>query len=379
MGVYAITGGSGGIGLRVISQLEKQGHETINIDWKTGDIQADLSIPEGRQKVIDELHELHPEGLDGLILCAGVPGSCHDLRLILSLNFFGTISIIKGAYDLLEKKGGSCVATVSNAISQGDLRMDLADILNNNNEDELRILDLVSNLDENDLLTGNRLYVASKYALARWVRRHSASYAANGVRINAVAPGNVNTSMTATMSVDEKTALNALPIPTKYGKETLMEPDEIASAINFLNSKKQEASTALSCLWTAAQTPFSIQKKYIRKETFMEPVIQKYLTALETKDFEALAELFTKNGHYCDYCANGTSQHEFHLYGKEAISMFFRNKFLFCQYSILSPTILNGSQAEFIASYGGYQVMAIASLQQLTADGHIRRLTVRPK
>ena len=176
MGVYAITGGSGGIGLRVISQLEKQGHETINIDWKTGDIQADLSIPEGRQKVIDELHELHPEGLDGLILCAGVPGSCHDLRLILSLNFFGTISIIKGVYDLLEKKGGSCVATVSNAISQGDLPMDLADILNNNNEDEPRILDLVSNLDENDLLTGNRLYVASKYALARWVRRHSASY-----------------------------------------------------------------------------------------------------------------------------------------------------------------------------------------------------------
>ena len=111
----------------------------------------------------------------------------------------------------------------------------------------------------------------------------------------------------------------------------------------------------------------------------MEPVIQKYLTALETKDFEALAELLTKNGHYCDYCANGTSQHEFHLYGKEAISMFFRNKFLFCQYSILSPTILNGSQAELIASYGGYQVMAIASLQQLTADGHIRRLTVRPK
>lgn len=45
-------------------------------------------------------------------------------------------------------------------------------------------------------------------------------------------------TMTATMSVDEKTALNALPIPTKYGKETLMEPDEIASAINFIISKE---------------------------------------------------------------------------------------------------------------------------------------------
>lgn len=93
----------------------------------------------------------------------------------------------------------------------------------------------------------------------------------------------------------------------------------------------------------------------------MEPVIQKYLTALETKDFEALAKLFTKDGHYCDYCANGTPQNEFHLYGKEAISMFFRNKFLFCQYSISSSTVLSGSQAEFIASYGGYHVVAIAS------------------
>lgn len=65
--------------------------------------------------------------------------------------------------------------------------------------------------------------------------------------------------------------------------------------------------------------------------------------------------------------------------GKEAISMFFRNKFLFCQYSISSPIVLNSSQAEFIASYSGFHVMAIASLQQLTADGHIRRLTVQPK
>lgn len=111
----------------------------------------------------------------------------------------------------------------------------------------------------------------------------------------------------------------------------------------------------------------------------MEPVIQKYLTALETKDFEALAELFTKNGHYCDYCCQWHIPARISFIWKEAISMFFRNKFLFCQYSILSPTILNGSQAELIASYGGYQVMAIASLQQLTADGHIRRLTVRPK
>ena len=49
--------------------------------------------------------------------------------------------------------------------------------------------------------------------------------------------------------------------------------------------------------------------------------IEKYIEALENKDFEGLGNLFTRDGHYCDYCPNGTPQHEYHLYGKEAISM----------------------------------------------------------
>lgn len=107
--------------------------------------------------------------------------------------------------------------------------------------------------------------------------------------------------------------------------------------------------------------------------------IERYIQALEKKDFKVLADLFTPEGHYCDYCPTVTHQHEYHLYGKEAIRMFFQNKFLFRQYSILSPVILNDRQAEFIASFGGCYVMAIANLQQISADGHIRRLTVRPR
>lgn len=108
-------------------------------------------------------------------------------------------------------------------------------------------------------------------------------------------------------------------------------------------------------------------------------LIENYIEALENGDYTALGELFTKDGHYCDYCANGTSQHEYHLYGKEAISMFFRNKFLFCQYSILEPAVLSDSQAEFIADFDGCYVAAIANLQQISGDGRIRRVTVRPK
>lgn len=238
MGVFAITGGSSGIGAKTVELLKKKGHEVINIDLRKCDIEANLAAPEGRQKVIDELHTMHPEGLDGLICCAGVSGATGNLELIVSLNFFGTISIVKGVYDLLKKKGGTCVLTSSNTISQGAARMDIADLLNNNNDDEQRILNVVSRMDASNLSVGNSIYVATKYAVARWMRRHSATYAANGVRINTVAPGNVNTAMTATMSANAKMALNALPIPTKYGKETLMDPEEIASVIVFLSSEE---------------------------------------------------------------------------------------------------------------------------------------------
>ena len=106
---------------------------------------------------------------------------------------------------------------------------------------------------------------------------------------------------------------------------------------------------------------------------------EKYVAAMENKDFTALGELFTKNGHLCDYCPTGTAQHEYHLYGKEAIAMFFRNKFSFRQYSILEAAVANDTQAEFIASFGGFHVMAIATVQKVSEDGLIERMTVRPK
>ena len=98
----------------------------------------------------------------------------------------------------------------------------------------------------------------------------------------------------------------------------------------------------------------------------MKP-IEQFLEVIENKDFTALGALFTPDGH------------EYHLYGKEAISMFFRNKFLFRQYSIMGAAVLDDRHAEFIASFGGYNIMAIVTLQQLSEDGHIKRLTVRPK
>ena len=44
--------------------------------------------------------------------------------------------------------------------------------------------------------------------------------------------------------------------------------------------------------------------------------IEKYVEAMENKDFAGLAELFTPDGILCDYCTTSASQQEYHIYGK---------------------------------------------------------------
>lgn len=239
MGIFIVTGGSSGIGLETIRLLKEQGHETVNISIADADIIADLSDSDARQRVIDQLYEMYPEGIDGLCCNAGVSGACGDLRLIVGLNYFGATEMASGLFELLKRKKGNCVVTSSNTISGGAARMDLVNLLNNNHEryeSEVRILKMVSEWDQKDLSVGNSVYVASKYALARWVRRVSATWAANGVRINAVAPGNVATPMTEALTGPARMALAALPIPTCYGTDKLMDPVDIANGIVFLVS-----------------------------------------------------------------------------------------------------------------------------------------------
>ena len=234
MGIYAVTGGSSGIGAKTVEYLRAQGHLVYNIDVNGGDITANLASQEGRQYVIDRLHALCTEGMDGVVCCAGVSNSCGNLKLIVSLNYFGSVAIAEGAFDLLEKRHGACVMVSSNTVSQGAARMDVVDLLNNQMDEE-RVLRLVEKLDVKE---AHAMYVATKYALARWVRRVSAHWAAAGVRINAIAPGNVETAMTAKMSPRERIAVMALPIPTLYGQDKLMDPSDIASSIVFLVSQQ---------------------------------------------------------------------------------------------------------------------------------------------
>lgn len=162
MGVYVVTGGSGGIGGKTVEILRSQGHEVVNVDLKDSDICANLATKEGRDEVIHTIHAQYPDGIDGLCCNAGVSGACGNLKLMISLNYFGATNLAHGLFDLLKKKGGSCVVTSSNTISQGAARMDLVDMLNYSQTkpvNEERILNIIEKFDVSSLAEIGRAHV----------------------------------------------------------------------------------------------------------------------------------------------------------------------------------------------------------------------------
>lgn len=72
-------------------------------------------------------------------------------------------------------------------------------------------------------------YVASKHAVVGLTRSAAVENARHGIRINAVAPGTVETAMTAAMSDEQRQELNAL---MPLGR--MARPDEVAEVVAFL-------------------------------------------------------------------------------------------------------------------------------------------------
>ena len=233
MGIYVITGGTTGIGAQVRKQLTEAGNEVFNIDYKDGDVCADLSTKEGRQKAIDAVKDKYPDGIDGLICNAGV-GPTAPAAKIFALNFFASEQIAEGLRDLLKKKQGACVVTSSNSITNQSVRMDWVDMISNV-MDEDRIMEYAKDIPPQ---LQPSAYSSSKRALARWVRRISPSWAYDGLRINAVAPGNTTTPMTQGLTEAQMDAALLIPIPTRYGCREFLDAEEIANGIVFLVSKK---------------------------------------------------------------------------------------------------------------------------------------------
>ena len=113
-------------------------------------------------------------------------------------------------------------------------------------------------------------------------------------------------------------------------------------------------------------------------------MIQKVIDAMQAGDYVALSECFAPNGRLFDYCpvSKGSSVRSYHVcnffvYGRQAIEMFFHNKFYFHTISISDPVINDDLSADYFVSYGGEYVYARAQIESLSEDGLIQDLVVR--
>jgi NAD(P)-dependent dehydrogenase (short-subunit alcohol dehydrogenase family) len=228
MGTYALTGAASGIGAALSASLKDAGHTVISVDIKDADIVADLSNPEGRQAAVAGVRELAPDGLDGLVPLAGVPGGGPPGTLITSVNYFGTVEFVEGLRDLVAKKQGAIVLLCSNSAPMAPHEDKLIGALLSGDEAQaLR----VAEEEDNGLH-----YMAGKRALNYWMRRNSMEYAKAGVRMNAVAPGIIDTPMSRPLFDDADMApvMQSLLDATPLGR--MGQPEEIANGINFLLS-----------------------------------------------------------------------------------------------------------------------------------------------
>ena len=151
--------------------------------------------------------------LDAIFNNAGIGGLEHGWEKTIAVNLTGVYhGLVAGAPFLAEHGGGTIVNTASIAGLGGLVGPDTGEI---------------------DITAGVGAYVASKHGVAGLTRQYALAFAKRQVRVNAVAPGYIETPMTA--GVVEVPEIKAF-MESLHPLGRLGQPEEVAAAVAFLMS-----------------------------------------------------------------------------------------------------------------------------------------------
>lgn len=217
-----LTGASRGIGHATVKRFSAAGWRVITCSrhpfsdkcpWPMGPedhIQVDLADPENLGYAVAEMRKrLEPHGskLDALINNAGISPkgdngerldslttSMHTWRHVFQVNFFAPIMLGRGLFEELKAATGSIVNVTS-----------------------------IAGMHVHPF--AGTAYATSKAALAALTREMAADFGPHGIRVNAIAPGEIDTSI---LSPGTEKLVEEIPL-RRLGK-----PEEVADTIHFL-------------------------------------------------------------------------------------------------------------------------------------------------
>ncbi|MCZ6637325.1 MAG: SDR family NAD(P)-dependent oxidoreductase [Alphaproteobacteria bacterium] len=234
-----LTGASRGIGHATVKRFSDEGWRIITCsrdevpeackrdpNW-TGHITVDLAEPAEQDRFIDQALEMLGDApLHGLVNNAGVSpktpyrerlgclnGDLDAWRDVFELNLFAPLRLARGFASALHRGGGAVVNITSVA---GHAVHPFA----------------------------GSAYSVSKAGLGALTRELAAEFGALGVRVNAIAPGEIATDM---LSSETEALIPRIPL----GR--LGNPDEVASVIFFLCSDQSAYLSGTEIFVTGAQ------------------------------------------------------------------------------------------------------------------------------
>ena len=218
--VAVITGGASGIGLATARKLLSEGAKVVLVDWNEDvseiaktlnndalGIRCDVSSDTDVQKCVNEVIEKFGH-IDLLVANAGIgggPNKAHEVSVdewnkVIGVNQTGIFLMNKYVIGEMLKTGGGAIVNTSSMYGLVGTTMSFA-------------------------------YSASKGAINQMTRSLALTYARDNIRVNAVAPGYVDTPILAEVPKEAKDAMaNQLPVG-RLGKDT-----EIANLICYLLS-----------------------------------------------------------------------------------------------------------------------------------------------